>query len=151
MNVLPPPRSKLAGCVWLPRLVAKIRGIAQGTLPTEYLARFCDRDSVDDHFLRFFEVTKDDLTAAVNRFESDDAIAHWFRARPDFEEGRVARWNELAENLGRPGFPMAARLLEVLPRMYAHLNPNGVHSIFELLEADERDSALRLTGKLFTR
>jgi hypothetical protein len=131
--------------------VAKIRCIAQRTLPIEYAARFCDRDSVDEHFLRFFELAKDDLIAAVNRFESDDAIARWFRALPDFAEERVARWNEFAENLGRPGFPMAARLLEVLPTMYAHLDPNSVHSIFELVEADERDSALRLPGELFTR
>jgi hypothetical protein len=141
MMSLPLPRARLANCVWLPRLVAKVRGIARNTLPTEYVARLCDHDSVDEHFLRFFEISKDDLMAAVHRFESDDAIAHWFRALPAMDEARVARWNDFAENLGRPGFPMASRFAEVLPKMYRHLDPTSVHSIFDLLEADEKSAA----------
>jgi len=138
MRTLPSPRDRLAGCVWLPRMVAKIRGLAQGALPAEYAARFCDRDSVDEHFLHFFGIARDEMMESVNRVGTDDAIARWFCTRPDVDEGRVAAWNEFAEKLGRPGFPMEARLAHVLPTTYAHLDPAGVHSIFDLLEADER-------------
>ncbi len=138
MFSLPSPRDRLGGCVWLPRIVAKIRGLAQGTLPAEYAARFCDRDSVDEHFLQFFRIDREEMMEAASRLETADAISQWFYARPGVDEMRVAAWNEFAENLGRPGFPMAARLVEVLPKTYALLDPAGVHSIFELLEADER-------------
>ena len=138
MFALPSPRDRLGGCVWLPRMLAKIRGLAQGTLPAEYAARFCDRDSVDEHFLQFFRIDREEMMEAASHLGTVDTISQWFFARPGVDEMRVAAWNEFAENLGRPGFPMAARLAEVLPKTYAHLDPAGVHSIFELLEADER-------------
>lgn len=137
MLTLPLPRARLADCVWLPRLVAKIRGAAQGTLPAAYAVRFCDHDSVDEYFLRFFGLSKDEMMDAVHRGQSDEEIAQWFRARPGVDDRRIAEWNEFAEQLGRPGFPMAARLVEVLPVKYAQLDPGSIHSIFELLEADE--------------
>jgi Domain of unknown function (DUF5069) len=137
MIPLPLPRVRLADCVWLPRLIAKIRGLERGALPAEYVARFCDHDSVDEHFLRYFEISKDEMVEAVTRLGSDEAIAHWFRARPGLSTARIERWNEFAEDLGKPGFPMAARLVEVRPKMYAHLGAASIHSIFDLLEADE--------------
>src|SRR4029077_13875859 len=85
MSPLPLPRARLADCVRLPRLVAKIRGLAQGALPAEYVARFCDHDSVDEHFLRYFEISKDEMVNAVSRLGSEDAIAQWFRARPGLD------------------------------------------------------------------
>ena len=38
---LPSPRETLAGCVWLPRLLAKARQFQRGELPPDYAARFC--------------------------------------------------------------------------------------------------------------
>lgn len=138
MNPLPSPRAELAGCCWLPRFVAKARQWQDGKLSAEYAARFCDHDSVDDHFLRFFEWSGAGLVDAAIRLRVDAELAAWFCAQPGIDAARIAAWNELAENLGRPGFPMAARLAEVLPGAYRHLDPAGVDSIFALLEADER-------------
>jgi hypothetical protein len=151
MIALPLPRAQLADCVWLPRMAAKIRGIARGALPAEYVARFCDRDSVDEHFLRFFGISKEEMIDAVNRLDSDDGIARWFRARPGMDGARIAQWNEFAEDLGKPGFPMATRFLEVRPTTYAHLDPASVHSIFDLLEADEKNAAIRPPTEMTSR
>ena len=123
--------------------MAKVRGIADGTLPPEYAARFCDHDSVDEHFLEFFNLKKDDFAAAVHRLGSDEAIALWFGACPGVNDVRIAGWNALAENLGRAGFPMEKRLRDVLPAMYAHLDPGSAHSIFDLLEVDEQPKGER--------
>jgi hypothetical protein len=130
MIALPLPRARLADCVWLPRLVTKIRGIARGALPA------------DAHFLRFFGISKEEMIDAVYRLDSDDAIARWFRAQPGMDGARIAQWNDFAEDLGKPGFPMAKRFLEVRPTTYAHLDPASVHSIFDLLEADEKSAAV---------
>ncbi len=134
---LPAPRAELGGCVWLPRLVAKARQFQTGQLGAEYAARFCDADSVDDYFLRFFTLAKDDLLDAVGRPSDDAALAAWFRALPGVDAARITEWNALAANLGKPGFPMADRLAAVLPTSHRHLDPAQIHSIFDLLEADE--------------
>ena len=51
-----------------------------------------------------------------------------------------AQWNELAENLGRLGFPMAQRFAVVRPTMYGHLDAEQgpLETVFDLLEVDER-------------
>ncbi len=134
---LPAPRAPLAGCVWLPRIMAKVDQIRRGELPAEYAARFCDRDSVDSWFLDFFGMAQDDLVAAAARFPAESDRAVWFLAQPGIHAERIAEWNRFAANLGRPGFPMADRLQAVLPTTYRHVDARQVHSIFELLEADE--------------
>ena len=42
-----------------------------------------------------------------------------------------------AQNLGRPGFPMAERLPIALATTYKHLEPSKFSSVFEVIEADE--------------
>jgi hypothetical protein len=140
MSALPPPRAELAGCVWLPRFLAKARQLHDGELGSEYAARFCDRDSVDEHFLRFFGLPQDEMIAAAVRLRADKAFAAWFRSRPGIDAARIAQWNAAAENLGRPGFPMAERLAAVLPTTYRQLDPARVRCIFDLLEADEQSA-----------
>lgn len=131
---LPTPRDRLADCLWLPRLVAKARLLARGELPAEYVARFCHPGGVDGHFLAHFELTRDDIvTAAAN---PDAEIARWFSAQPN-AAARIAAWNRLAPNLGRPGFPMAERLPVALATTYCHLDASKITTVFEALEADE--------------
>ena len=137
MNSLPPPRAKLADCVWLPRIVAKARALHAGELPVDYVDRFCNPVAVDGHFLQFFGLSKDDLLSAAERFRSDEEIARWFRARPDADAKRIEEWNAFAENLGRPGHPMAERLQTTLTTIYSHFDPNTVRCIFDLIEIDE--------------
>ena len=139
MNMLPPPRAKLAGCLWLPRIVSKARFMQIGRLPPDNAARFCHPEGVDGYFLQSFDLTKDELMYAVERHRSDIEIAAWFRARPDVDAKRIARWNTLAENLGKPGYPMADRFVSALATVFPNIDPLTVDSIFDLITADERD------------
>ena len=50
---------------------------------------------------------------------------------------RIAAWNDFAEKLGRPGFPMDGRLVAILPRWAGRLDLSEIHSIFDLITADE--------------
>ena len=137
--MLPSPRARLAGCVWLPRFLAKARQVQADQLPPEYAARFCAPDSVDDHFLTHFALAKGDALDALRRHPEDADFSAWFLRLPTVNAERIAQWNELAENLGRPGYPMAARFKQVRPTMYAHLDASQrLESIFDLLAADER-------------
>ncbi len=139
MTMLPLPRAKLAGCLWLPRIVSKARFVQINRLPPENAARFCHPEGVDGHFLRAFDLTKEDLLEAATRHRSDMEIAAWFRARPGMDPQRVTRWNTLAENLGKPGYPMADRFVSSLATVFPNIDPYSVNSIFDLITIDESD------------
>lgn len=131
---LPRPTDRLAGCVWLPRIIAKARLLAAGALPDDYVKRFCHASGVDGQFLRFFKLTKEDIVAQ-SRF-GDDEVATWFLSSPD-RQGRVAEWNHLAVNLGRAGYPMAERFPIAVATIYKHLADRKLETVFAVLEADE--------------
>ena len=139
LTMLPPPRAKLAGCLWLPRIVSKARFMQINRLPSENAARFCHPEGVDGYFLRAFDLTKEDILDAAARHRSDMEIAAWFRALPGMDLKRIARWNTLAENLGKPGYPMAERFVQSLATVFPNIDPLSVESIFDLITADESD------------
>jgi uncharacterized protein DUF5069 len=132
---LPLPEAQLAGCVWLPRIVAKARAIQAGTLSEEYAIRFGAPDGVDGVFLRFFELTKEQIAAAAHH--PDVAVERWFVNLPTVSAKRIEEWNHVGMNLGRPGFPLADRLPIGPTSKYAHLAERGIQTIFEMLRADE--------------
>jgi Domain of unknown function (DUF5069) len=135
MDNLPTPRATLGGCMWLPRIIAKARLIESGALPAEYAARFCHPTGVDAQFLTFFELEKKDVVRASRG--TDEQVASWFGKLTAAGPSLIERWNELAQNLGRPGFPMAERLPIALATTYQHLEPSKFSSVFEVIEADE--------------
>ena len=121
--------------MWLPRIIAKARLIESGALPAEYAARFCHPTGVDAQFLAFFELEKEDVVRASRG--TDEKVASWFGKLTAAGPSLIERWNELAQNLGRPGFPMAERLPIALATTYKHLEPSKFSSVFEVIEADE--------------
>jgi hypothetical protein len=133
-DMIPGPREQLAGCVWLPRILAKARMLKGGTLAPEYEARFCHPSGVDGHFLAHFGLSREDVVCLAQL--QDEAVASWFLARttPD----GIEKWNHVAANLGRPGFPMAERFPVAMSTTYKHLDPRGIETVFEALEADEK-------------
>ena len=138
--MLPSPRARLVDCLWLPRFLAKARQLQTGQLSADYAARFCAPDSVDDHFLSHFALTKQAALDAARLHPDEAGFGAWFLTQPTVDATRIAQWNALAENLGRLGFPMAERCAAVRPTMYGHLDAEQgrLETIFDLLEADER-------------
>jgi hypothetical protein len=133
---LPPPRDKLAGCVWLARIVAKARLLRSGRLPPDYTSRFGHPGGVDGQFLAFFGLSKEQIVEAASR--NDEEVVQWFTRFPAANEKRIEEWNHLAHNLGRPGFPMTDRLPVALSTTYVHLANKNFSTVFEVLEADEK-------------
>jgi hypothetical protein len=133
---LPRPSEKLAGCVWLPRILGKARALQGGTLPPEYAANFCHPKAVDGLFLAHFGLSREDILSAATG--ENDAVAKWFLSRTTPEH--VDAWNQTALNLGRPGYPMADRLASALATTYKNVAGRGLATVFEVLEADEAES-----------
>jgi hypothetical protein len=133
---LPGPREQLAGCVWLPRILAKARLLKRGALPPDYDARFCHPTGVDGLFLSHFRLTREDVLAVAAL--PDAEVGSWFLSRSSSE--RIQEWNRIAFNLGRPGFPMADRFPVALATVYKHVDSRGMTTVFEVLEADEKNA-----------
>jgi hypothetical protein len=133
--VIPAPRERLADCVWLPRIIAKARLLRVGKLPPEYVARFGAPSSVDEVFLSYFGITKEEIVVVSSR--TDDEVAAWFSRLPRGAPERILEWNHIAVNLGKPGFPLEARFPVGLATTYAHIVHLKPASIFAMLEADE--------------
>lgn len=134
---LPPPRAQLAGCVWLPRFLAKARLHLAGKLEPAYERAFCYPTGVDGNFLRFFELEKEDVLDGVAASGDDTAFGAWFMAQPNVFAAKIAAWNEVAVNLGRPGYPMEQHFQRALQTGYAHLAAKKPETVFAVLELDE--------------
>jgi hypothetical protein len=134
---LPAPRDQQDGCIWLPRILAKARLLLRGQLAPEYAARFCHPGGVDNQFLTHLGLTRDDILFLAELPESEAKAAFLKRIGNDPE--RIAQWNHVAVNLGRPGFPLAERLPVALLTTYKHLaaDSHKFSTVFEVIEADE--------------
>ena len=124
--------------MWLPRIIAKARLLESDALPVEYADRFCHPTGVDAQFLRFFELKQEDVNQASRG--TDEQVASWFGSLTTGRPSLISQWNELAQTLGRPGFPMAERLPVALATTYKHLEPSKFSSVFEVIEADEGET-----------
>jgi hypothetical protein len=125
----------MASCIWLPRILAKARLLQADMLPDDYMLRFCAATGVDGQFLRFFGITREDILAIAPH--TNTKVLAWFKGLPAAKPARIKKWNVLAENLGRPGNPMAERLDYVKRHAYDHLDTSEVETIFDLIELDE--------------
>jgi hypothetical protein len=133
---IPAPKDKLAGCIWLARIVAKARLLEKGELPPGYAERFGHPGGVDGQFLGFFKLSREDVQALARL--PDEAAAEKFCSRPEGTPENIEKWNEIAVNMGRPGYPMSERFQVAKETAYKHVYVNGMTTVFELLEADDK-------------
>ncbi len=139
---LPAPRDTLVDCVWLPRIIAKARFLRAGKLPPEYADRFCHPTGVDAQFLAFFQITPELILTAATRSEQD--VVAWFTWLSSVNPMRIAEWNQIAVNLGRPGYPLAERFPIAKTTTYKHIDTTGMETVFELIEADELEHGFQI-------
>jgi len=133
------PTEPLAGCVWLPRLIDKARHAEAGTLHPDFVTPFCHPLATDGAFLAHFELSKEEFLGALRATEgTDEAMARWFTARPKSNPERIAAWNKLAPEIGKPGFPMHRGFQWMLKRLYGGTPPDPrVNSAFTAIAYDE--------------
>ena len=136
------PSARLADVCWLPRFIDKARAHLDGTLPPEYARRFGDSKGIDGTFLRHFGITKEAFVDAVRASNgSDIATAKWFYAQPGVTDEKVNEWNRIAPEFGRLGKPGHEMFHWAMQNIYKDTPYSGVESIFEVIDADERDTA----------
>ena len=131
------PYGKLAGCLYLARLVDKVRHQSAGTLPGDFHRYLFHPKGIDGVFLSHFGLTKEEIVDIVQKFRDDDSqIESWFDKRIGSDQRAISDWNDIAINLGRSGYPMA----ESFPRAkkVAHnCDDPSIDICFKLLDWDE--------------
>lgn len=123
--------------MWLPRFLDKCRLHRRGALPPDYQLPFCHPLGVDGHFLAHFGIAQQEALAAIGAAPDDAAALAWFAAQPDFTAERIAAWNELAPQLGRPGFPGERGFAWARKHFYAACRDPRVDSAFTAIAWDE--------------
>lgn len=133
------PTDQLAGCMWLPRLVDKTRLHLAGTLPADYILPFCHPLAMDGAFLTHFAIAKEELVAAVrDAADQDDLVAAWFLRGKACTSEKIQAWNDLAPDLGKPGFPLHRGFKLMLRTYYAGQTPDPrVEGVFTAIAYDE--------------
>jgi Domain of unknown function (DUF5069) len=134
---LPPPETELAGCIWLARLVAKLRVHADGALPFSYPVGLGSRVGIDGYFLRHFQLTLPGILAAVRRFAADEDVEHWFLRQPSASAECIRDWSQFAVMLGAPGHPGHRTLHLVKWFLCSKVARRPLVSIFEAIRLDE--------------
>ncbi len=84
-----PPRrwsEALAGMIWLPRLIDKVRAFQAGTLGT-----YAYPSALDQSFMRRFQLTPAFIEPLVRKTPSDDAIGTVIRQHVRLTDEEVAR------------------------------------------------------------
>ena len=132
------PFEKLAGCYYLARLADKIRLELAGQLSEDYRPYLFHRHGADTQFTNYFGLAKEELIEAVKTANDDDArMAAWFEQRTGLDEAKRNAWNELAVNLGKPGFPMAKTLTWAKENLLPHCPDPTIDTVFKAIEWDE--------------
>ncbi|MFT3783932.1 MAG: DUF5069 domain-containing protein [Nibricoccus sp.] len=132
------PTDRLADCLWLARLVEKVRLHLAGELDKDFQMPFGNRRATDGIFLEHFGLTKDEIIEAVRAAgEDDEQVATWFLQRVQEANEKIARWNKIAFQLGRPGLPGERVLSWAKKNLYKNGDDPRVDSIFRMIAADE--------------
>ena len=129
------PYKKIARCYHLARFIDKIRLHLADELPEDYQFAFCHQKGIDGTFLVHFDIDKDVIIEAVKNARDDSEVADWFNSQiPDDDERRQS-WEDIAFNLGKPGYPMAAVMKWAKKKIYP--DSDDIDTCFKLIEKDE--------------
>lgn len=137
MTRLRRPTDQLGGCLWLARFVDKCRLHLAGALPPDYQLPFCHPRASDGAFLAHFGLTKEDALAVVAAAPDDDAVFAALAACGGFTAEKIAAWNALAPNLGRPGFPCEKSFAWARQHYFPTCTDPRVDSVFTAIAWDE--------------
>jgi hypothetical protein len=127
----------LGGCMWLPRFIDKARLHFAGVLAPDYQGAFCNPLGIDGVFFAHFGLKKDQIFEVIQREPTDAGVAAWFVSRPESGPEMVRSWNELAPNIGRPGYPNERMFRWALKYVYPGCSDPRVSSGFLAIAWDE--------------
>jgi uncharacterized protein DUF5069 len=127
------PYDKICGLVYFARMLDRIRRLASGELPADYVENF-DTD-FDQKCATFLGVHYGLVVDYVNNGLSDDAILQscfGMGHRPS--EGEIYMWNEFMRKRGWND--ELSRRLETEKKKHAMLSRSEIQTVFQFIDAD---------------
>ncbi|MBK9306561.1 MAG: DUF5069 domain-containing protein [Nitrospira sp.] len=131
------PRASLGGYVLLPRLIDKVRLLAERQLPQDYWSNVLKAgNTLDGRFLTYAGVDAEGLRQAILSSQTDEDVLVWIQthAKPTTAEDNRAWAEQLAAY--RPD----ESVVEYRKRMYpelASIIDIALLSVFDLIDLDE--------------
>jgi hypothetical protein len=122
------PREELAGLMFLPRTIDKVRAKLQGTLGFYKVA-----PGVSGYLFEWLGITEEDFTAAVHAAKSDEDVVTWLGTHVD-----TTRFAEINERLSARAIRDAEHFAQVLPRYPVLKEYPQLRNWFEIFEIDDR-------------
>ncbi len=131
------PRESLGGYILLPRLIDKVRLLAQEQLPTAYAANALKAGlTLDGRFLSFTELNTEVLRQVILSSRTDDEVLAWVQehAKPTTASEKQA-WAEQIDRY-RPDAALAEYRKRVYPELTAQVDVGSL-SVLDLIDMDE--------------
>jgi hypothetical protein len=131
------PREPLGGYILLPRLIDKVRLLAQGQLPEAYAANVLkDGLTLDGRFLSFTELNVEALRQVILSSRTDDEMLAWVQehARPTTAVEKHT-WAEQIDRY-RPDAALVEYRKRVYPEPAAQVDVGSL-SVLDLIDMDE--------------
>ena len=143
MNVPTPiplrsPRESLGGYILLPRLIDKVRLLAQEQLPQAYAGNVLGTEfTLDGRFLTFTGLNAEALRQAILSSHTDDEVLAWVQehARPTTAVEKHM-WAEQIDRY-RPDTALVEYRTRVYPELAAQVDVGSL-SVLDLIDMDDR-------------
>jgi hypothetical protein len=131
------PRESLGGYILLPRLIDKVRLLAQGQLPQTYAANVLGTGfMLDGRFLTFTGLNAEALRQAILSSRTDDEVLAWVQqhARPTSAVEKQT-WAEQIDRC-RPDAALVEYRKRIYPELAAQVDVGSL-SVLDLIDMDE--------------
>ena len=131
------PRKSLGGYILLPRLIDKVRLLAQGQLPQAYAANVLGTGfTLDGRFLSFTGLNAEALRQVILSSRTDDEVLAWVQehARPTTAEEKHT-WAEQIDRY-RPDAALVEYRKRIYPELAAQVDVGSL-SVLDLIDMDE--------------
>jgi len=130
LRVHPPrgPREQLAGLIFVPRTIDKVRAKLQNTL-----GFYRVKPGLSGYLFDWLGVTEEQFTDAVRDAQGDSEIAEWLRTHCD-----TTTFGAINERLSERGIRDDEHFAEVLPRYPVLRDHPQLRNWFEIIEVDDR-------------
>jgi len=129
------PREVMAGWVYLPRFVDKIRLHLAGKLAPDYQDNFTK--GFDGAWLKAAGLSAEQFIGVVKNTITDGELCDWVAKNVQKTEAEKAAFRDLVLNRGREGEDLKARIKQRKEQAgLAHRD--DIHTFVDLIDADEK-------------
>ncbi len=130
------PRETMAGWVYLPRFIDKIRLELAHQLHPEYQENFTK--GFDGYWLKFAGITADEMIGVVKRSVSDGEVCDWVRTSIKKTEKEKAAFNDYILNRGREDDVELRSRLQMRKDQAGLGFRSDIQTFVDFIDADEK-------------